>query len=77
MVSDVLMILSRPARLLECLEFDPGTFYNLLEVEEHVINQRQIDIEMGDYIRNKLGVAEVATEPVEVQPVRKVFIILI
>ncbi|XP_066936599.1 microtubule-associated serine/threonine-protein kinase 3-like isoform X2 [Clytia hemisphaerica] len=60
--SDLLMILSRPARLLECLEFNPAEFYTQLEFEEQCLTQHKeqntdgVEIEMGDYIRNKLGI---------------------
>lgn len=33
-IKKLLLIISRPARLLECLEFDPEEFYHLLEVAE-------------------------------------------
>ena len=56
------MILSRPARLLECLEFDPSIFYTQLEVEEHVLNQNKIDVDMGVYIKNKLGLEDVFSD---------------
>ena len=29
-----MLVISRPARLLECLEFDPEEFYHLLEQAE-------------------------------------------
>ena len=34
LVKKLLLIVSRPARLLECLEFDPEEFYQLLEAAE-------------------------------------------
>lgn len=34
LVRKLLIIISRPARLLECLEFDPEEFYHLLEAAE-------------------------------------------
>ena len=65
--SALLIILSRPARLLECLEFNPAEFYTRLEFEEQCLSQHNNKangggggmIEMGDYIRNKLGIAPV------------------
>lgn len=61
--STLLIILSRPARLLECLEFNPAEFYNRLEIEEQCLTEHNkahdgggMTIEMGDYIRNKLGI---------------------
>ena len=60
--SGLLVILSRPARLLECLEFNPAEFYTRLEFEEQCLSQHNNKatglnaIEIGDYIRNKLGI---------------------
>ena len=34
MVRKLLLVISRPARLLECLEFDPEEFYHMLEEAE-------------------------------------------
>ena len=73
MVPNLLMILSRPARLLECLEFDPSSFYTQLEVEQVAIAEQHVDIDMAQYIRNKLGIVEAkAEETVESNVVRKV-----
>lgn len=33
-IKKLILIISRPARLLECLEFDPEEFYKLLEAAE-------------------------------------------
>ena len=59
LVNQLLYVLGRPARLLECLEFDPGLFYSQLEMEEPRVNQ---EMEMGEYIRMKLSIP---TEPEE------------
>lgn len=76
MVSDLLFVLSRPARLLECLEFDPGHFYSQLEMEEVVLNEGHVNIDMGKYIRMKLGIQEEVEEEEEEEeekpPLRKV-----
>ena len=60
------MILSRPARLLECLEFNPAEFYTQLEFEERSLIEHKTtvgdDIEIGDYIRTKLGLIQVEDE---------------
>ena len=56
-MNNLLYVLGRPARLLECLEFDPGLFYSQLEMEEPRVNQ---EMEMGEYIRMKLNIH---TEP--------------
>ena len=54
MVKKLLIIVSRPARLLECLEFDPEEFYHLLEAAEgqarHIIKA-----DIPKYIIGKLG----------------------
>lgn len=56
-IKKLLLIVSRPARLLECLEFDPEEFYQLLEVAEgearYVLQGVKADI--PQYIIQKLG----------------------
>ncbi|XP_023931930.1 microtubule-associated serine/threonine-protein kinase 3-like isoform X3 [Lingula anatina] len=54
MVNRLLIIISRPARLLECLEFDPEEFYHLLEAAEGQARQ-VIQTDIPQYIVNKLG----------------------
>jgi microtubule-associated serine/threonine kinase len=54
-IKKLILIISRPARLLECLEFDPEKFYKLLEATEdqvkgHVTNDLPI------YVITKLGI---------------------
>ncbi|VDK31972.1 unnamed protein product, partial [Anisakis simplex] len=39
LVTALLMIVSRPARLLECLEFDPDEFYHMLEEAEGAVRE--------------------------------------
>ena len=56
------MILSRPARLLECLEFDPSSFYVQLEVEEQVLNQKKVSVDIEEYIKSKLGLEDVFSD---------------
>ncbi|KHN78841.1 Microtubule-associated serine/threonine-protein kinase 2 [Toxocara canis] len=60
LVRSLLMIVSRPARLLECLEFNPDEFYHLLEEAEGAVreqlgsgNARVPDL--PQYIISKLG----------------------
>lgn len=54
----LLLIISRPARLLECLEFDPEEFYHLLEQAEGQAKICQgIKDEIPQYIIGKLGLA--------------------
>jgi microtubule-associated serine/threonine kinase len=47
---------SRPARLLECLEFDPEEFYHLLEqAEGQAKSSQEIKTDIPQYIISKLG----------------------
>ncbi|XP_059151907.1 microtubule-associated serine/threonine-protein kinase 3-like isoform X3 [Physella acuta] len=54
LVKQLLLIVSRPLRLLECLEFDPEEFYMLLEAAEGQIRQIIKD-DIPQYIISKLG----------------------
>ncbi|KRX90643.1 Microtubule-associated serine/threonine-protein kinase 2, partial [Trichinella pseudospiralis] len=53
----LLMIISRPARLLECFEFDPKEFYHLLkEMEEYAKEQQsRLELDIPHYVISKLG----------------------
>jgi len=56
LIKKLLLIVSRPARLLECLEFDPEEFYQLLEAAEgqaRVVHG--VQSHLPQYIINKLG----------------------
>ncbi|PAV60219.1 hypothetical protein WR25_21469 [Diploscapter pachys] len=60
LVQQLLMIVSRPARLLECLEFDPNEFYELLEEAEGVVREQLGSgtakvPDLPQYIISKLG----------------------
>lgn len=56
LIKKLLVIISRPARLLECLEFDPEEFYRLLEAAEGQAKILQgINTDIPQYIINKLG----------------------
>lgn len=57
MIKKLLLIISRPARLLECLEFDPEEFYSLLEVAEGQARYalQGIKTDIPQYIIQKLG----------------------
>uniref|UniRef100_A0A1I7T4Z8 non-specific serine/threonine protein kinase n=2 Tax=Caenorhabditis tropicalis TaxID=1561998 RepID=A0A1I7T4Z8_9PELO len=60
LVKKLLMIVSRPARLLECLEFDPDEFYHLLEEAEGVVREQLGSgtarvPDLPQYIIGKLG----------------------
>ncbi|XP_061739363.1 microtubule-associated serine/threonine-protein kinase 3-like isoform X12 [Nerophis ophidion] len=56
LVRKILIIISRPARLLECLEFDPEEFYHLLEAAEgHAKVGQGIKSDIPRYIISQLG----------------------
>ncbi|KPM11848.1 microtubule-associated serine/threonine-protein kinase 1-like protein [Sarcoptes scabiei] len=56
LIRKLLVIVSRPARLLECLEFDPEEFYRFLEVAEGEAKVLQnINTSIPQYIIEKLG----------------------
>ncbi|CAG9855031.1 unnamed protein product [Phyllotreta striolata] len=55
-IKKLLFIISRPARLLECLEFDPEEFYHFLEAAEGQVKGVQgIKADIPQYIIQKLG----------------------
>uniref|UniRef100_A0A665VCC7 non-specific serine/threonine protein kinase n=1 Tax=Echeneis naucrates TaxID=173247 RepID=A0A665VCC7_ECHNA len=56
LVRKILIVISRPARLLECLEFDPEEFYHLLEAAEgHAKVGQGIKTDIPRYIISQLG----------------------
>ncbi|XP_019120497.2 microtubule-associated serine/threonine-protein kinase 3 isoform X4 [Larimichthys crocea] len=56
LVKKILIIIARPARLLECLEFDPEEFYHLLEAAEgHAKEGQGIKSDIPRYIISQLG----------------------
>lgn len=56
LIKKLLLIISRPARLLECLEFDPEEFYHCLEAAESEVKCIQgIKADIPQYIIQKLG----------------------
>ncbi|KAG7456577.1 hypothetical protein MATL_G00237270 [Megalops atlanticus] len=56
LVKKILIVISRPARLLECLEFDPEEFYHLLEAAEgHAKAGQGIKTDIPRYIISQLG----------------------
>ncbi|KAH9281201.1 Microtubule-associated serine/threonine-protein kinase 3 [Echinococcus granulosus] len=69
MCNRLLLIIARPARLLECLEFDPCEFYQMLEVAENQVRQQSDSNkifcpDVPRYIISKLGLSKLAdTEP--------------
>ncbi|XP_077572525.1 microtubule-associated serine/threonine-protein kinase 3 isoform X3 [Stigmatopora nigra] len=63
LVRKILIIISRPARLLECLEFDPEEFYHLLEAAEgHAKVGQGIKSDIPRYIISQLGLTR---DPIE------------
>ncbi|VDM16962.1 unnamed protein product [Hydatigera taeniaeformis] len=69
MCNRLLLIIARPARLLECLEFDPCEFYQMLEVAETQVRQQSDSNkifcpDVPRYIITKLGLSKpAATNP--------------
>ncbi|XP_039269021.2 microtubule-associated serine/threonine-protein kinase 3-like isoform X2 [Styela clava] len=64
LIRKLLMIVARPARLLECLEFNPEEFYLLLESAEFVAKEGKhcIETDIPRYIVQQLGLNK---DPVE------------
>jgi microtubule-associated serine/threonine kinase len=55
-IKKLLIIISRPARLLECLEFDPEEFYHFLEAAEgQAKHLHNLKTDIPQYIIQKLG----------------------
>ncbi|KAI5639020.1 protein kinase domain-containing protein [Phthorimaea operculella] len=58
LVNRLILAMARPARLLECLEFDPERFYRLLEAAEgHAKHMQGITTDIPQYIIHKLGLS--------------------
>uniref|UniRef100_A0A8K9UCY5 non-specific serine/threonine protein kinase n=1 Tax=Oncorhynchus mykiss TaxID=8022 RepID=A0A8K9UCY5_ONCMY len=56
LVKKLFIIISRPARLLECLEFNPEEFYHLLEAaEDHAKEGHLMKTDIPRYIISQLG----------------------
>ncbi|XP_016140209.1 microtubule-associated serine/threonine-protein kinase 2 isoform X2 [Sinocyclocheilus grahami] len=56
LVKKLMIIIARPARLLECLEFNPEEFYHLLEAAEgHAKEGQGIKSDIPRYIISQLG----------------------
>jgi len=74
LVKQLLIIVSRAARLLECLEFDPDEFYQLLEEAEGAVRYQLGSgtarvPDLPQYIINKLGLNKnLLTEDSELSP---------
>ncbi|XP_063834872.1 microtubule-associated serine/threonine-protein kinase 3 [Ostrinia nubilalis] len=58
LVTRLVLAMARPARLLECLEFDPERFYRLLEAcEGHARHLQGLTTDIPQYIIHKLGLS--------------------
>ncbi|XP_069591966.1 microtubule-associated serine/threonine-protein kinase 2 isoform X2 [Ranitomeya imitator] len=56
LVKKLMIVIARPARLLECLEFDPEEFYHMLEAAEgHAKEGEGIKSDIPRYIISQLG----------------------
>uniref|UniRef100_A0A8C6NXI1 non-specific serine/threonine protein kinase n=1 Tax=Nothobranchius furzeri TaxID=105023 RepID=A0A8C6NXI1_NOTFU len=67
LVRKILIIISRPARLLECLEFDPEEFYHLLEAAEgHAKVGQGIKTDIPRYIISQLGLTRDPLEEINI-----------
>lgn len=57
LIRQFLLIISRPARLLECLEFNPEEFYRFLEAAEGKVKEQiGIRTDIARYIIDQLGI---------------------
>uniref|UniRef100_A0A672NBM4 non-specific serine/threonine protein kinase n=1 Tax=Sinocyclocheilus grahami TaxID=75366 RepID=A0A672NBM4_SINGR len=83
LVKKLMIIIARPARLLECLEFNPEEFYHLLEAAEgHAKEGQGIKSDIPRYIISQLGLTR---DPLEgrnklnsdayLSPLRAVFLV--
>uniref|UniRef100_A0A8C1MRM4 non-specific serine/threonine protein kinase n=1 Tax=Cyprinus carpio TaxID=7962 RepID=A0A8C1MRM4_CYPCA len=65
LVKKLFIIISRPARLLECLEFNPEEFYHLLEAaEDHAKEGQLMKADIPRYIISQLGLTRDPLEAV-------------
>uniref|UniRef100_A0A8B9LB28 non-specific serine/threonine protein kinase n=1 Tax=Astyanax mexicanus TaxID=7994 RepID=A0A8B9LB28_ASTMX len=73
LVKKLMIIIARPARLLECLEFDPEEFYHLLEAAEgHAKEGQGIKSDIPRYIISQLGLTR---DPLEGRTRSSVFLV--
>uniref|UniRef100_A0A674EY91 non-specific serine/threonine protein kinase n=1 Tax=Salmo trutta TaxID=8032 RepID=A0A674EY91_SALTR len=67
LVKKILIVIARPARLLECLEFDPEEFYHLLEAAEgHAKEGQGIKTDIPRYIISQLGLTRDPLEGINI-----------
>uniref|UniRef100_A0A8C1W8W0 non-specific serine/threonine protein kinase n=1 Tax=Cyprinus carpio TaxID=7962 RepID=A0A8C1W8W0_CYPCA len=77
LVKKILIVIARPARLLECLEFDPEEFYHLLEAAEgHAKEGQGIKTDIPRYIISQLGLTRDPLEGRRTSSFKLVFSIL-
>uniref|UniRef100_A0A8C7HSL1 non-specific serine/threonine protein kinase n=1 Tax=Oncorhynchus kisutch TaxID=8019 RepID=A0A8C7HSL1_ONCKI len=68
LVKKLFIIISRPARLLECLEFNPEEFYHLLEAaEDHAKEGHLMKTDIPRYIISQLGLTRDPLEDMRLQ----------
>uniref|UniRef100_A0A673CY71 non-specific serine/threonine protein kinase n=1 Tax=Sphaeramia orbicularis TaxID=375764 RepID=A0A673CY71_9TELE len=73
LVKKLFIIISRPARLLECLEFNPEEFYHLLEAaEDHAKEGQLMKADIPRYIIGQLGLTR---DPLEGEKMNLDFIV--
>lgn len=58
LIKRFLLVVSRVARLLECIEFDPLEFYFLIDSTEQQARQQAIKTDLPKYIFSKLGIGK-------------------
>ncbi|XP_026328068.1 microtubule-associated serine/threonine-protein kinase 3-like, partial [Hyposmocoma kahamanoa] len=69
LVNRLTLAMARPARLLECLEFDPERFYRMLEAAEgHAKHFQGITSDIPQYIIHKLGLSKDPLAELQVPP---------
>uniref|UniRef100_A0A671T0V0 non-specific serine/threonine protein kinase n=1 Tax=Sinocyclocheilus anshuiensis TaxID=1608454 RepID=A0A671T0V0_9TELE len=69
LIKMLMIIIARPARLLECLEFNPEEFYHLLEAAEgHAKEGQGIKSDIPRYIISQLGLTRDPLEGRNPQP---------
>uniref|UniRef100_A0A7N8Y858 non-specific serine/threonine protein kinase n=1 Tax=Mastacembelus armatus TaxID=205130 RepID=A0A7N8Y858_9TELE len=72
LVKKLFIIISRPARLLECLEFNPEEFYHLLEAaEDHAKEGQLMKADIPRYIISQLGLTRDPLEGKRTEEIKK------
>lgn len=69
LIRRLLIIVSRPARLLECIQFDPEEFYRFLEVaEDEAKISQNLNQSIPQYIITKLGLNQDPLSDIPISP---------